>query len=360
MSTVFSAVTRAVTVLAIATLLLPAPAVSQEPERRPMTVEDVRRMVEQGVRPQTILAALRQNCLAVYGLNDAMQRELAEAGAEPELLEGLRQVCWGAPGGPVMDPTQPFVVITEPAEWTPDAPRTLPVAAGQSIRVQGLVHAPAGVDRLTINGEPVRLVNDPAGGVRFSSSITVRAGMRVVDLTLHPEEGESYRKTLPLTVAAATPTTTPTTTNVVRQPYNPGSVAASGILPGVAQFRTGNTGLGIVVLGSAVGAAAAGMLSTETVVRCGADADPCPDNAILSEETERPLLVPGLAAAAGITALGAILGYNAAKAANERAARRGGLDEDAATRRMGQLLLERLPTPTASGGWAVELGRFHF
>lgn len=359
MSTAFSAVTKAITVLALVTLLLPAASVSQEPERKPMTVEDVRRMVEQGVRPQTILAALRQNCLAVYGLNDQMQRELIEAGAEPELLEGLRQVCWGAPGGPVMDPTQPFVMIMEPGEWTPHAPRNLPVVAGQSIRVQGLVHAPTGVDRLLINGERVRLASDPAGGVRFSTTITARLGMRTVDLMLHPEQGESYRKTLPLSVAdVATPTPATTPSTVVRRPYNPGSVAASGVFPGMAQFRTGNTGMGIVVLGSAVAAASAGLLSTETTVRCGADADPCPDQAVLGEETGRPLLVPGLAAAAGITALGAILGYNSAKAANERAARRSGPDGDAV--RLGRALLERLPMRTTSGGWAVELARFQF
>lgn len=357
MSTAFSTVLKGAALLALAvTMFMPAPALSQTPERKPMTVEDVRRMVEQGVRPQTILTALRQNCLAVYGLNQEMQRELLAAGAEPELLEGLNQVCWGAPGGPVMDPRQPFVMILEPGAWTADMPQPISVAAGGLLRLQGLAHAPAGVDRVEVNGEQVRLSTDATGGVRFTADVAVRPDMEAVTVVLYPEEGEAYRKSLPLNVAASGTAGRATAT---RQPYNPGSVAMSGLVPGMAQFRTGNAGMGVVILGGA-GAAIAAALATETVVRCGTDADPCPSSAVLGESTNRPYLVPGLAAAAGITALGAFLGYNSARAANERAARSSSTIRDAAGSRLGQALIERLPVPTPSGGWSVSLARFHF
>ncbi len=358
MSTAFTAVTKGIAALAVVTmLLLPAPAVAQSPERKPMTIEDVLRMVEQGVRPQTILAALRQNCLAVYGLNQEMQQRLATAGAEAELVDGLRQVCWGAPGGPVMDPTQPFVMILEPGAWVADTPQPLSMQPGGSIRVQGLAHAPSGVERLEVNGTPITLSSDPAGGARFSTVVTVRPGMEAIEVVLYPESGDAYRKTLPLNVAAASPAASG---RVTRAAYNPGSVAMSGIIPGMAQFRTGNPVLGTVVLGGAGAALAAGLLSTRTVVRCGADADPCPSGSILSEETERPLLVPGMAAAVGITALGAFLGYRSAQVANERGTRVSGSIESSASHTLGQAILQRLPSPTSSGGWAVELGRFHF
>lgn len=358
MSTALKVVLPRFIMVALAVMLLiPAPAASQDPDRKPMTVEDVRRMVEQGVRPQTILAALRQNCLAVYGLNQEMQQQLLSAGAEPELLEGLNQVCWGAPGGPVMDPTQPFVMILEPASWAATAPQPIAIEPGGSIRLQGLAHAPSGVNRLEINGESIRLSKDPAGGVRFSTVMTVAPGTSAVDVVLYPEQGQPYRKMLPLTVTGAGATSTST---VTARPYSPGAVAMSGLVPGMAQFRTGNPALGAIILGGAGAAAAAGIMSSRTVVRCGADAETCPPSAILGEETERPLLVPGIAAAVGITALGAFLGYNSAKAANETAARRAAGSGDAVGGRLGQAVLQRLPVPTPSGGWAVELARFHF
>lgn len=359
MSTAFKGVVLGlIAMAAAATLLLPAPGTAQTPERRPMTVEDVRRMVEQGVRPQTILTALRQNCLAVYGLDQEMQQELLAAGAEEELLEGLRNVCWGAPGGPVMDPTQPFVVVTEPDAWAAESPQPLVARTGNTVRVQGVAHAPSGVRQLTVNGEPVELPSDQDGGVRFSTNVRVSPGMSSVAIVLQPREGEAYRKTLPIRVGAAGAASDAG----VRRPYNPGTVALSGIVPGLAQFRTDNAVLGAIVLGGA-GAGIVAALSTRTNVRCGADVgedEDCPPSLVLSEETERPLLIPGIAAAAGVTVLGAVLGYTAAKAANERAARSGQVEQASTGVRLGQALIERLPTPAASGGWTVELARFDF
>lgn len=361
MSTAFRGMIHGLILVAItATLLLPTPAAAQQtPERKPMTIEDVRRMVEQGVRPQTILAALRQNCLAVYGLNEEMQRELIAAGAEPELIQGLSNVCWGAPGGPVLDPTKPFVMITDPGEWTADAPQPIDAAPGSSIRLRGLVHAPSGIRSLEVNGEAVPLAAEGTGPARFSTVVRVDPGTRAVQVVLQPREGDAYRKTLPLRLTAAGARTTGA---AVPRPYNPGTVALSGIVPGLAQFRTDNAVLGAAILAGA-GAGIVAALSTETTVRCGADlpeSGECPSNAILTEETERPLLIPGIAAAGGITILGAVLGYTAAKSANERAARSGAAGHDPAGVRLGQAVLERLPVRTAAGGWAFQLARLEF
>lgn len=90
--------------------------------------------------------------------------------------------------------------------------------------------------------------------------------------------------------------------------YSASTALVSGmVVPGMGHFYTGRPGLGALVLGSAGGAAAAGIFYTEVEIDCRSipENGVCPPGDIADERTERPLLVPGLAAAGVITVLGA-------------------------------------------------------
>jgi hypothetical protein len=77
----------------------------------------------------------------------------------------------------------------------------------------------------------------------------------------------------------------------------------------MGHYYSGRGVVGTIVLGLAGGAIASGLLVREVQVLClntpasGAD---CPQNEILDETTNRPLLVPAIAAAGAITLIGAI------------------------------------------------------
>ena len=90
--------------------------------------------------------------------------------------------------------------------------------------------------------------------------------------------------------------------------YSASTALVSGmVVPGMGHFYTGRPGLGALVLGAAGGAAAAGIFYTEVEIDCLTipENGVCPPNQVADERTERPLLVPGLAAAGVVTVLGA-------------------------------------------------------
>lgn len=93
-----------------------------------------------------------------------------------------------------------------------------------------------------------------------------------------------------------------------RRPGVGAAFALGSIFPGGGQFYTGRPRLGILVTGLAGGAAAAGYLYQETTILCRAPAPSgeCPPEAIASQTTERPYLMPALGAAAGIMLLTAL------------------------------------------------------
>lgn len=79
------------------------------------------------------------------------------------------------------------------------------------------------------------------------------------------------------------------------------------VLPGGGQFYTGRPALGLTVTALAGGAAAFGYFFERTTVLCRDGTGPsCPPDAVLGEETERPLLVAGLAAGGALALLAAV------------------------------------------------------
>ncbi len=101
--------------------------------------------------------------------------------------------------------------------------------------------------------------------------------------------------------------------------YSPGIALTTGLLiPGMGQFYSGRPGWGFLVLSTAGAAASVAFLHKKVQVDClqlptnGV----CPPDQILGERVERPLLVPGLAAAVAITVVGAIAAFRGARGSN--------------------------------------------
>jgi tetratricopeptide (TPR) repeat protein len=96
-------------------------------------------------------------------------------------------------------------------------------------------------------------------------------------------------------------------------PVSGGAAFGVGLLiPGMGQFYSGRALGGVSVLSLAAGALAAGFLVEEVQVRCVGttpSGGECPPDRIISEETNKPYLIPGLAAYGVITLLGAIEAY---------------------------------------------------
>ena len=81
------------------------------------------------------------------------------------------------------------------------------------------------------------------------------------------------------------------------------------LFPGLGQFYTGRTELGLAVFGLTAGAVAGGLLVTEIHVRCLVPVEPgrgCPAEHVVDRRTERPYLGPALGLAAGVLVFGAV------------------------------------------------------
>jgi hypothetical protein len=100
------------------------------------------------------------------------------------------------------------------------------------------------------------------------------------------------------------------------------------VVPGLGQFYTGRGLRGVVALAGAGTALAAGYLTQRVDVNCRTEPvnNACPAADILDENTRRPYLSAAIAAAAGISLLGAIDAMMSARRANAQndAARRSG------------------------------------
>ena len=109
--------------------------------------------------------------------------------------------------------------------------------------------------------------------------------------------------------------------------YSPGIALTTGLLiPGMGQFYSGRPGWGFLVLSTAGTAAAVGLLHRKVEVDClqlPTDGV-CPPQQILDERVKRPLLVPGLAAAAAITVVGAIYAFRGARGSERQLSSRAG------------------------------------
>lgn len=99
------------------------------------------------------------------------------------------------------------------------------------------------------------------------------------------------------------------------------ALATGLVVPGLGHFTTGRPVRGAVILGSATGALAVGLLTQRTEVDCLAVPvdGRCPPDQILRERVERPYLTAAIAVAAAIGIGGAIDAYRSARSRGDAA-----------------------------------------
>ena len=118
-----------------------------------------------------------------------------------------------------------------------------------------------------------------------------------------------------------------------------GAFAHSLIIPGSGQMRTGRGVRGFLVLASAGGAVAFGMLSKTVQTRCRVAPNPtCPPDQVRGRTSTYPYLIPAIGAAAGLTFIGALDALFGAKKTNAERLRRAGVTSSA------DMALRLLPT----------------
>ncbi|MDX1675050.1 MAG: hypothetical protein R3314_09680 [Longimicrobiales bacterium] len=132
---------------------------------------------------------------------------------------------------------------------------------------------------------------------------------------------------------------------------SPGAAFVLGaVLPGAGQYYTGRTWYGLAVTGLVAGSIVTGYFFKQTTIQCRAP-DPsgdCPQDAIVSRETTRPLLVPALGVGAGLMLVTAI----------EAAIHAGGRGPPLTVAGSGGLRLEIAARPRPSGALDIHLIRF--
>jgi len=102
---------------------------------------------------------------------------------------------------------------------------------------------------------------------------------------------------------------------------SPATAFTLGLLfPGAGQFYSGRALGGLTVLTLSAGAVAAGFLIERVTVSCvgSVSGGDCPPDRIIGEDTDRPYLVHGLAAAGAVAVIGAIESYFGARGRRHR------------------------------------------
>ncbi len=138
-----------------------------------------------------------------------------------------------------------------------------------------------------------------------------------------------------------------------RSRKSPATAFALGVvLPGAGHYYTGRVGYGLVVTGLVGGALAAGYFYERTTIQCRVQ-DPsgeCPPDAIASQETERPLLIPALGVAGGLVLASAI----------EAALRTGGRDGPVTVSVGSAGVLHVVPGPRLAGLGVLDIDLLRF
>jgi hypothetical protein len=132
---------------------------------------------------------------------------------------------------------------------------------------------------------------------------------------------------------------------------SPGQAFALGLLiPGLGEIYAGRGFLGVLALAAAGGAVAAGYLAESVSVKCATEPvnNFCPPEDVIDETKERPYLGAGVAAAAGITLLGAVDALLAAHRSNARARAQTGQSSSGLT-------IEPIPLAVRAGSGQVRL-----
>jgi hypothetical protein len=140
---------------------------------------------------------------------------------------------------------------------------------------------------------------------------------------------------------------------------DPNRVLMQGLLvPGLGEFKTKRNGRGGLVLASAIGALAAGFLVESTTESCEIRpvSGTCPPEHLLGVESNKPLLIPGIAIAGIATVLGAVDAYRFAKE-QQGSPRLGGV---ALSIGGGQWNLLPPAVVSRQQGWGLDLVRLRF
>jgi hypothetical protein len=195
--------------------------------------------------------------------------------------------------------------VSEPSEWVSQQAVTLPV--GQQLRIRGQAYHPQGIVAVSVNGASAEIQRDAGSGVvSFTYFLVVDESARAVRVVANAASdtlpAQVFNVNVQLPERPEPPVANPSPTPAANQV--PGFVP-SFILPGSGQFRTGRSGVGILVLGASAGVAAAGILTTQKEVFCATRTSTCQDSQVLSSKTSRPYLVPAIVAAAALSAVGA-------------------------------------------------------
>jgi tetratricopeptide (TPR) repeat protein len=129
----------------------------------------------------------------------------------------------------------------------------------------------------------------------------------VAYLELEPRAPDAAQVRQFLGRTAAGPTGAWATAAAPARPRASTAFIIGALVPGGGQYYTGRPTLGAAVTALAGGVVAAGVLHRRTTIHCrDAQAEICPEDMISSRDTERPLLLPAIGAAAGLALVAAI------------------------------------------------------
>jgi protein O-mannosyl-transferase len=95
------------------------------------------------------------------------------------------------------------LMILEPSEWTGEGTRSLQIPPGESLRIVGRVHHPAGIARVVINGAEVPLQPHPSGWMQFIAQVPGESVRQGVEVAAFPVAGDALRKRFGAEPAAA-------------------------------------------------------------------------------------------------------------------------------------------------------------
>ncbi|HUF71120.1 MAG TPA: hypothetical protein VMM79_20895 [Longimicrobiales bacterium] len=282
--------------------------------------------------------------IEAYDAGD-LQQALSQLQAAPALLDphdsAVRSIYTGLIRFAQGDPEGARVAFAL-------AVRTVP-----TIRLDPAVHSPsrvavfdaarAGVvEELRAAAESAESAGDVGGALQawlvvLDAEPADERALGRVEVVREQLRGEAMRRHAELVAEATTvavqppPETTEEESPVVAAPrYNPAQALALGlVVPGLGQFYTGRSLRGVLALGVAGGALAAGLVSERLEVDCRTIPvnNECPAGDVLDERTRRPYLAPAIAVAAGVALVSAIDAFIAARNANAAAAQMvGGAD----------------------------------
>ncbi len=89
----------------VLSFLLLAPAPSWAQEGQPFTLEQIEGLLEAGLSTTIILEMARPDCLA-FRVDQAAAERLTGAGADSDLVQGLRSLCYRGPEPEVQAPAE--------------------------------------------------------------------------------------------------------------------------------------------------------------------------------------------------------------------------------------------------------------